>query len=948
MCSPTSTETQVKRSTPVTALIAGAVAGALMFSGAASAASLDAAAVEPPAVRLATGSGVDAVPEPAGPFFDITDFGAVAGGAAVPNQTAINDAIAAAAAAGGGTVVVPSGEFRTYTVRLRSDVGLHLAAGSVLRAAIAGTGEGGEGGFYDAPEVNLFVGLQDHGHSHWANSLVYGVDVDNVMISGPGLIDGGRVDEAGITTNVLTGGDPREVTVRTDAGVPGGANKAIALKNSTNITFRDFSLKNGGHFGIIGTGVIGWTIDDIVVDTNRDAIDIDASQDVTVRNSVFNSLTDDAIVLKASFGLGRFLPLQNVLIEGCTVSGYDAGSVLDRTYSAHKLVATDRDGPTARIKLGTEGTTGFNTVTIRDVEFDRSRGFAIETVDGADIHDIVLTDAVMRNVSSSPIFLRIGDRGRSPVTGRTTSESVNAVDDVRLDDRGWVLPNLPEKYGTYPATRYVPSYLKNTAVQIGGGSQIPIVNPETPTRLNPNSVAPDDPLFANAVGPGFATLRGVRISDVRIEDVDPRYPVLLAGLMDHPIEDVHISDVSITYRGGLTMEHAVEQRQLDQRWDYTAYQAAPATQSLPWLVNTFFAKNEALLPRVSWDVTADDGAGGWIPDPYNIPEMPREYPEPSNFGILPAYGIYARHVTGLTVERVTLSTQVEDGRPAVVLDDVRDSAFVDVAAETAAGVPAFVTVTNTMKRDPVREYVKDLPYRSTTVTGVTLPPGASTQHVLVDRPAPGTPPDSLYALPTAPSADHPYAYVVPNESYPKPLTVYRPTFDPVADPVVREDEPVALVVTARTPATEVPLEYSAEGLPRGATFDPAARELSWTPDGRQAGTYVVTFVVDDGVIPVRTDVTLTVLPAPPSVGNASGDLEAYVADGAVSGPIVQQLRNALRQADRHLAEGRAKPAVAALERALARLDDPKRGDRLGDAARADLTTQIQAVIDGLG
>ena len=32
----------------------------------------------------------------------------------------------------------------------------------------------------------------------------------------------------------------------------------------------------------------------------------------------------------------------------------------------------------------------------------------------------------MKNVSSSPIFIRIGDRGRTPVTGISTSEAVNA------------------------------------------------------------------------------------------------------------------------------------------------------------------------------------------------------------------------------------------------------------------------------------------------------------------------------------------------------------------------------------------------------------------------------------------------------------------------------------------------------------------------------------------
>jgi len=811
-------------------------------------------------IPLATGSGVGTLPAVKGPFFDITTYGAVSGGSAVANQAAINDAIAAAAAAGGGTVVVPAGTFKTYTIRLESRVGLHLAArNSVLRAAVHGTGPGEDGGFYDPPERNLFVGLQDHGHSHWANSLIYGADVEDVTISGPGLIDGSEVNDRGETVNVLSGGDPREVTTRTDSGVPGGGNKAIALKSSRNIVLRDFSIKNGGHFAILGTGVVGWTIDGIIVDTNRDALDIDASTNVTVRRSVFNSLTDDAIVLKASFGLGKFIPTENVLIEDCTVSGYDAGSVIDKVYSTQKQVATDRDGPTARIKLGTESTTGFKRVTIRNVTFDRSRGFALESVDGAELSDIVLSDVTMKHVSSSPIFIRLGDRGRAPVTGKSANELVMPAGTVRLDDRAWVLPNLIERYGHYPAVRHVPSYEKTTPAPTDGAiARFTIVNPVNPAGTNPDAVNPNDPLFANAVGSPIARVRNISISRVKIEDVDPRYPILLAGLVDNPIENVSISDVSVQYRGGLKMEHAIEQRQLNQTYTFKGYQSAPATQSLPWLVNTFFAKNEALLPRVSWDPAAGGGAGAWTPDPYNVPEMPREYPEPSNFGILPAYGLYARHVRGLTIRNLSFKYTVEDERPAVVLDDVDSARFEEFTASTGSGVPMFVTVTNTRKRQPSREYLKDQPFKTTTVTNLRTPRGAAVQKVTVDRPAPGTPPDSLYRHPTAPSERHPYAYAVRDAGYPKPRTVYGPIFDALTAPSAIVGRTTTFSVNAKSPIERLSLRYSASQLPTGAAFDPVTRAFTWTPRSGQAGKHVVRFTVDDGLIQGHRDVVIEV------------------------------------------------------------------------------------------
>lgn len=814
-------------------------------------------------IPLATGSGMGKLPEPQGPFIDITEFGASPDAPALENQEAINNAIVAAAAAGGGTVVVPAGDFKTYTIRLRSNVGIHLRdENSILRAAIAGTGADQEGGFYDAPEVNLFVGLQDHGHSHWANSLIYGSDVENVMISGPGRIDGSRIDPVtGHLVNVLTGDDPPEVTLRTAAGTPGSANKAIALKNAKHIIFRDFSIKNGGHFAILGTGIVGWTVDGVTIDTNRDAINVDASQDVTVRRSVFNSLTDDAIVLKASFGLGRYFATKNVLIEDCTVSGYDAGSVLAGTYTTNKLVATDRDGPTARIKLGTEGTTGFDRITIRNVHFERSRGFAIESVDGAKLSNIVMTDVSMKNVSSSPIFIRLGDRGRAPVTGNSGDLSTSPPNTVRLDNTNWVLPNDTSLFGNYPPVRFVPSYAKDNPVAIGGASNpFDIVSPTTPLRINRNSPEPDDATSANAVGVGFARVRNIRIARVTVEDADPRYPILLAGLVGHPIENVSFEDIEVVYRGGLKMEHAVEQRQIDQSYAYTPFEGAPTTQSIPWLVNTFFSKNEALLPRISWSSEANDGAGGWRDDPYNVPEMPREYPEPSDFGVLPAYGMYARHVRGLKVNNVRFSFMVEDERPAVVLDDVVDARFRDFEATVAEGTPVFVRVTNTRKRAAVREYVPDEPYRTTRVSKTVLPRGIAVADVIVDRPAPGTPPDTLYSQPTAPSPAAPFAYAVADASYPRPATVYRPAIVGLPVPRVVAGQPVTFTVEAVNPIAGTPLTFSSGELPEGAVFDAVSREFSWIPQATQVGQHTIELVVTDGLLPEKREFTITVEP----------------------------------------------------------------------------------------
>ncbi len=240
--------------------------------------------------------------------------------------------------------------------------------------------------------------------------------------------------------------------------------------------------------------------------------------------------------------------------------------------------------------------------------------------------------------------------------------------------------------------------------------------------------------------------------------------------------------------------------------------------------------------------------------------MPREYPEPSNFGILPAYGLYARHVRGLRVTNVRFRTLVEDERAPVVLDDVADARFEAFSADAQAGVPTIVAVTNSFKRPPVFEYVKELPYQTTTVTGLSTPPGTALAEVQVTRPALGTPPDSLYAHPTAPSAAAPYAYALADADYPKPLTVFRPYFEPIAPPSVEAGQLLQFRVRAVAIAAGSSLNLSVTGLPAGAGFDASTGAFRWRPEPAQAGRHLVTLAADDGVLPVKKELTITVTP----------------------------------------------------------------------------------------
>ena len=322
--------------------------------------------------------------------YNVRDFGAVGDGKAI-DSPAINKAIHAAAEAGGGTVTLPAGTYLSFTIRLKSHTGLYLDHGAVILAASHKDHEGG----YDPAEPNEWDMYQDHGHSHWQNSLIVGEDLTNISIAGPGKIQGDGLQ-------------------RWDTDEEGAGNKAIALKNCRNVIIRDITMEKCGHFAILPTGVDNFTIDNLTIDTNRDGINIDCCMNVRISNCLINTPNDDALVLKSSYALGYARVTRNVMITNCQVSGYDLHTLLDGTFQKTQSEAPDHGNVTGRIKFGTESNGGFKNITITNCTFDHCRGLALETVDGGILEDIAISNITMRDITNSPIFLRLGRRMRAP------------------------------------------------------------------------------------------------------------------------------------------------------------------------------------------------------------------------------------------------------------------------------------------------------------------------------------------------------------------------------------------------------------------------------------------------------------------------------------------------------------------------------------------------------
>ena len=468
-------------------------------------------------------------------FFDVRSFGASGSGKSL-DTVAINAAINAAAAAGGGTVYFPAGTYLTFSIRLKSHVDLYLAQGSILLAAdspLPDQTTGQLGGTYDAAEPNTsYDAYQDYGHNHWHNSLIWGEDIHDFSITGPGLIYG-----QGLSYGIGPGRSP---THSGRGGYPifqaeqaGVGNKAIALKNCRNVLLRDFKILKGGHFGLLLTGVDNLTIDNLLIDTDRDGMDIDCCVNVHVSNCTVNSPWDDGICPKSSFALGYARATEKVTIADCIVTGYyELGTVLDATF---KRFAADAKGVgrTGRIKCGTESNGGFKNITITGCVLEGCNGLALESEDGALCEDITISNMTCRDLINGPLFFRLGARLRGPrettKVGTLKRILVSNLTSYNSDSR---LCNILSGIPGYPIEDIK---IASLYMQHKGGAaadQAAIVPPEAADKY------PDPGMFGPMPAGGFY-LRHVKNLEMSHVEIAPMTPDARPSFV---LEDVERAD----------------------------------------------------------------------------------------------------------------------------------------------------------------------------------------------------------------------------------------------------------------------------------------------------------------------------------------------------------------------------------------------------------------------
>jgi len=319
--------------------------------------------------------------------FNVKDFGAT-GIKADNAQKAIQGAIDACSRAGGGRVYLPPGDYTSGTLYLRSHIRFYLEAGATLYASK-------DHSIYSLPAP--YTGRTD---KSWLNSLLMGVDLENVTIEGRGTIDGqaeyvwskadhsdipdwppagtplppldvqGEIERRTAQPGITFDWDHRpyfgHITYNTvmsilkskELGQPlmrsfptaypnNWEPHLIVLLRCKDVRIAGITFVRSPSWDIYPYACERLTIDGIYMYTSlhdgvwADGIDPDGCKDVHISNSTIET-GDDAIVFYSTNSWGPALPCENITVTNCRLtSASSAIKFCDGNMNAVRNVTVD-------------------------------------------------------------------------------------------------------------------------------------------------------------------------------------------------------------------------------------------------------------------------------------------------------------------------------------------------------------------------------------------------------------------------------------------------------------------------------------------------------------------------------------------------------------------------------------------------------------------------------
>jgi hypothetical protein len=371
----------------------------------------------------------------------------------------INTAIASCSSAGGGTVAFAPGAYSVGSIHLQSNVKLALGGATLT-----------SNGAIDEPEPYLSpVVCQDEGHQHWHNALIWGENLSNVAIVGPGTLDG--------------------VGLRRDG------QKMIALRSSRSIQFENLTQRNTGHFAYLLTDCHDITMARLTINPSRDGVDLMECTNVNAHHLSITGGGDDAFALKSDCSVGKPMVTDNITVSDSTLgSGCNA------------------------LQIGSETWGDFQNISWSNIEVIKGSksGIGIQSNDGAVIRNMSY-DNIRMTGTSIPIFINVTSLLRAP------TKTPGHVENIRIRNvtaTGIVAGNnkTPQNSAIIisgqPATPHQGILLENVRITFPGGGT-PSADPPPGSALT--AKAEYNPRFITPIPAYGLFVRHAR--DVQLHDV---------------------------------------------------------------------------------------------------------------------------------------------------------------------------------------------------------------------------------------------------------------------------------------------------------------------------------------------------------------------------------------------------------------------------------------------
>jgi polygalacturonase len=357
--------------------------------------------------------------------FKVTDFGAIGDGANL-NTAAFAKAIEACSKVGGGRVVVPQGIWLTGPIQLKNNIELHVERGAVIQFSprfdeyplVRTTWEG-------SPAVRRM-------------SPIHGVQLENIAITGEGVLDGsgeawrmvkkskltelewrklvssgGVLDKSAETwwpsTEAMNGSalvrslDKRGAPVEEYAAAKEFLRPVlVSLTECKRVLLDGPTFQNSAAWNIHPLMCEDLVIRNITMlnpwySQNGDGLDLESCRRAVVYNCHFD-VGDDAICLKSGrdeFGRKRGRPCEEIVISDCVV------------YHGH-----------GGFTVGSEMSGGVRNVVVRRCTFlgtDLGIRFKTTRGRGGVVERIWISDIIMKDIPTDAIGFNMYYTGGSPI-----------------------------------------------------------------------------------------------------------------------------------------------------------------------------------------------------------------------------------------------------------------------------------------------------------------------------------------------------------------------------------------------------------------------------------------------------------------------------------------------------------------------------------------------------